>query len=497
VTITLSAAAIPRLPDGRVLVGTRTLQARSFPGYLAFPGGATDDGDEELPRSSGVTHEARERGAALRELGEETGRWLVCGPEGDDASEPARERMAEGLRRGDALADVLAAVSLVLDDRTLVPLGRWVTPDFLPHRFDVRQFLLELPVDPPLIGTPTTELDHLSWRHPQAIEADWRAADALLLPPIRFVVERLARAARAGDDVEALAARLRAVPGHDEPELRDVVEGISIQPHRTPTLPPAQHTNTVLVGAGDFFIIDPATPYQDERSRFDLLLDALESRGRRPSAIVLTHHHNDHVGDVERLASQKDLPVWAHALTAERVDFAVDRELVDGEVLEAPGDVELRLRVLFTPGHAQGHLCFLEERTGVLIAGDMVASIGSILIDPPEGHMGTYLASLERLLTTTARRVIPAHGPLLADGPGRLREQLVHRERRHDQVLEALADGGDGHTPLELVPGIYGADTPQMMFPLAARSVLAALELLVERGAATVSGDRYRRSTQT
>jgi glyoxylase-like metal-dependent hydrolase (beta-lactamase superfamily II)/8-oxo-dGTP pyrophosphatase MutT (NUDIX family) len=493
VTVTLSAAVVPRLPDGRVLVGTRTLQARSFPGYLAFPGGATDDGDEELPRSSGETVEARERGAALRELGEESGRWLLCAADGSPADVTALERFAEGLRRGDPLAHVLAATSLILDDRRLRPLGRWVTPDFLPHRFDVRQFLLNLDDDAPALSVPTTELEGLSWRHPSEVAADWRAADALLVPPIRFVVERLAAAERAGDDLDALVGRLSAVPGEDEPELRDVVEGVAIQPYRTPTLPPAQHTNTILLGVDDFLIVDPATPYEDERARFDALLASLAARGRSPRAIVLTHHHNDHVGDVERLVAKHGLPVWAHAETRAHVDFAIDRFLDDGELLETGGDPARAFRVLYTPGHAHGHLCFVEEATGLAVVGDLVASIGSILIDPPEGHMGTYLRSLQRVLEAGVRRVVPAHGPLLADGPGRLRAQLSHREARHQAVLAALRSEGEGDTPLDLVPGVYGADTPEMMFPLAARSVLAALELLVERGQAERRDDRFRR----
>jgi len=492
--ITRAAAAVPRLRDGRVLAGVRTHEARSFPGYFAFPGGVTDDGDEDLPRATDVTVEARERGAALRELGEETGRWLLCTAAHESPRAADLERFARGVTEGALLAEVLRDTGLLLDDRALVPLGRWVTPDFLPRRFDVRQFLLQLEDEPAPLHTPTPELTDLAWRTPQELFAAWRAGDALLLPPIRFVVERLhmhTNRRRADAGVERLVADLRDLPGDDVPELRDIVVGIAVQPYGSLTLPPAQHTNTVLLGAGDFLIVDPATPYPEEQRRFDALLDRLAQAGRSPRAIVLTHHHADHIADVERLVQERALPVWAHEQTAGLVDFAVDRLLRDGEVIVCPGDPERRFVALHTPGHAAGHLCFLEEETGVLVAGDMVASVGSILIDPDEGHMGTYFASLKRLLAGATRRVIPAHGPMLADGNLRLAQQLEHRERRQDAVLAALPTESPGATALELVPGIYGGDTPESMFPLAARSVTAALQLLGERGLADQVDGRW------
>ncbi len=492
--ITKAAAVIPRLPDGRVLVGVRTLSARSFPGSLAFPGGAVDDGDERLPRASEITEEAAERAAALRELGEETGRWFVCLPGGARAGEEVQRAFATALLEGATLADALHHHALVLDDRQLVSLGRWRTPDFLPRRFDLRQFLLLLDGEPPAAAPPTDELTEVGFREVPALFDGWQRGDVLLLPPIRFVLRGLHDAARAGDDEAALAERLRKVPVDGAPELRDLIAGVAVQPYRTPTLPPATHTNTVLVGAGDFVIIDPATPYDDERARFDALLAQLEEDGRRPLAIVLTHHHEDHVSDAARLVERRGLPVWAHAKTAALVDLRVERHLEEGDVIELPGAPRRALRVLFTPGHAPGHVCLLEEETGVLIAGDMVASTGSILINPPEGHMGTYLASLSRLLDERPRRVVPSHGPLLADGPERLQVHVEHRRRRQRQVLEALPADAPGATPSDLVPPIYGGEVPSAAFPLAARSVLACAELLVEEGSARQRDGRFWRA---
>ncbi len=490
-----AAAVVPRLADGRVLVGIRTRSARSWPGYLAFPGGAVEDSDAALPLCSTIDVERKERAAALRELGEESGIWMVAHASGAAAHPAARARFDEALARGAPIDEALRASELVLDDRRLVAMARFTTPAALspshaPFRFTVRQMLL--PFDElPHRGPCTDELEDLQWLSPDDIHARWWDGRVFLLPPIRFVVAGLAASQGAGDDVPGIVARLSARLDQDGPELRDIVAGVAVEPLRTPTLPPATTTNAVLLGAGDFLIVDPATPYDDERARFDALLSHLHACGRRPTAIVLTHHHHDHVGDVARLKERYGLPCWAHAETASRVDFPVERLLVDGEVLLLPGDPPRRVRCVHTPGHAPGHLCFFEETSGVLVAGDMVAAVGSILIDPPEGHMGTYLVSLERLLALPIGAVVPAHGPLLAAGHQKLAEHLHHRRLRHQQVVLALPKDGPGATAEELAAAIYAADTPALLLPLAARSVAAILELCVEQRQARQQGLRF------
>src|SRR5438067_504290 len=156
-----------------------------------------------------------------------------------------------------------------------------------------------------------------------------------------------------------------------EPFLVDGAPWIRVVPVRTPTLPPATRTNCYIVGdAARAVAIDPATPYADEQARLDAYL---ADHGIRLESIVLTHHHVDHVGDAARLAAKHSVPVAAHAETASRVAgrVAVARILADGDELDyAPK----KLRALFTPGHAPGHLCFVDAAAHAIVAGDMVAS---------------------------------------------------------------------------------------------------------------------------
>lgn len=257
---------------------------------------------------------------------------------------------------------------------------------------------------------------------------------------------------------------------------------IRVLPVRTPTLPPATHTNCYIVGeASRAVVIDPATPYADEQARLDAYL---AGEGVRVEAVVLTHHHVDHVGDAARLAAKHGVPVLAHRETAARVSgrVQVSRTLEDGERLDVG---PAGLRALFTPGHAPGHLCLVDAAAGAVVVGDMVASVGTIVIEPDDaGDMRQYLESLRRLrreVDAGAPTLLPAHGPPIVDGGARLDFYVAHRLEREGRVAAALGDAPA--TVAELVPPAY-PDVPAAIYPLAARSLLAHLYKLEHEGRA-------------
>ncbi len=269
-----------------------------------------------------------------------------------------------------------------------------------------------------------------------------------------------------------LGAGTVAVGEGAAPTITTVAPEIRVVALRTPTLPPATHTNLYLVGPehGPVAVVDPGSPYPAEQAALVALLHGIEV-----SVVLLTHHHGDHVGGAVALAQARRVPIAAHAETARLLGarIPVTQVLADGE--RAYG-----AEAIFTPGHAAGHLCFAVG--DAVIAGDMVAGIGSILIDPDEGDMATYLASLERLLARGEHALLPAHGPMIADGPAKLREYLAHRRMREARVVDALA--GSTAQPLgELVATVY-ADTPRALWRLAERSLLAHLHKLAREGKA-------------
>ncbi len=254
---------------------------------------------------------------------------------------------------------------------------------------------------------------------------------------------------------------------------------------RTPTLPPATATNTLVVIDERVAIIEPGTPHADEQARLLAELDALAASGRPLAAILLTHHHGDHIGAAEVVRAHTGAPILAHAETAARLRFAVDRTLDDGETVTlGPRAV---LQAVFTPGHAPGHLVYLEHSSGIAHAGDMIAGEGTILIDPYDGgDMAQYLASLQRVAGLGARALVPAHGPVQREPAAVLARYVAHRLAREAAVLAALHDGPQ---PLATVLARAYADTPQPLWPLAERSLEAHLRKLVAEGRVRRDGE--------
>ena len=137
------------------------------------------------------------------------------------------------------------------------------------------------------------------------------------------------------------------------------------------------------------------------------------------------------------------------------------------------------LKVHHTPGHTGGHLCFEVEATGDLIAGDMVAGFGTIVIDPPEGDMDLYLASLDRLRELAPRTLFVSHGAPFLDSVTKLTEYRDHRLAREAQILDCWEAGL--REPREMIPRLY-PEIPPAVVPLAERQILAHLVRLERLG---------------
>jgi ribonuclease/clavin/mitogillin len=263
-----------------------------------------------------------------------------------------------------------------------------------------------------------------------------------------------------------------------------VPAGVQVLPLRTPTLPPAETTNAVVLGppggrSGPRWIVDPATPHGDERQR---LLDTLGDLNDL-AGIALTHHHRDHVGAAAWLSAELGLPVWAHGETERLARTHRGGAALSVTHVLGDGDRLADWTVLHTPGHASDHLVFLCEATRVAVVGDMVASEGTIVVDPPDGHMGTYLHQLARLRDLPLTWAIPAHGPPIGEPRARFEAYLAHRAQREGRVLAALRDGP---RTLRALTAEAWAEVPAAVLPLAERACLAHLGHLAEQGLARV-----------
>jgi ribonuclease/clavin/mitogillin len=459
-------------------------------GFHSFPGGRM--GREDDAGLAGVAADAPEadrldaalRLCALRELHEETGVAL-------GGAVPPGTPFLDAVRGG--------AFRPALD--ALVPAGRWVTPPFSPARFDTHFYLAWCPTGAqPVVDDG--ELADGEWIRPDAALERWSEGNALLAPPALYAVRGLAAAAleAAGNDAPLdLAEAARHLTGTPEagggPVSRiEMRPGFFLFPLVTRTLPPATHTNAFLVGGASLILVDPGSDDPGEITRLLDFIERLAGEGRSVREIWLTHHHPDHVGGVAAVATRLGVPVRAHPLTAERLaglGVPVRPDLVDGHAAALSGHPGWRLTVVHTPGHAVGHCAFFEAVSGTLIAGDMVSGVGFILIDPPEGDMTDYLASLDRLAALGASALFPSHGPPTAGVAALLTGYKAHRLEREGKVTAALAEG-TARTIEDMLPSVYDDVAPEL-HGLARRSLLAHLVKLEREGHVVRRDERWQR----
>jgi glyoxylase-like metal-dependent hydrolase (beta-lactamase superfamily II) len=249
-------------------------------------------------------------------------------------------------------------------------------------------------------------------------------------------------------------------------------------------------TGTYIVGSGDVAVIDPGPAEAGAPGHLRALLDTL--RGERVKHIVVTHSHLDHSPLARALQAETGAPVCGRALQgasgpsgeeSHDLDFRPDLELADGDRLRGP---DWTLETLATPGHASNHLAFALLEENALFSGDHVMGWSTTVVSPPDGDMGAYLSSLDRVIARGFASLWPAHGPPVTNPGPFLQAYRAHRLDREAQVLAALAGG-----PVriaEIVPKLY-AETDPRLWPAAARSVWAHLIQLVRTGRAATNGE--------
>ncbi len=494
--IPAASVVLARAPgSAELLLVQRAENLRFFGGFCAFPGGKVGPTDADLAgRAGGVSPLllTPQHVAAVRELFEETG--ILLARRRDGSLPPADPGWAE-LRRdllADRLpfADLLARLDLSLHAGDLKPVGTLVTPAFSPMRFDTAFFLGVLPPGQEVDVWPG-ELTHGIWATPADILDRWQAGEWLISPPTISLLMSIQHAAA----VEHLPLGARALFDHLETGALPAIwfsPGILMIPLEVRGLPPATHTNTYLVGTGSRYLIDPAPTDPAEQDRMFAVIDRETAEGLHLAGILLTHHHPDHVGAAVRAAQVYGAPILAHPLTARLLQgkVAIDRELHDGETLDlgpAPhGRGRWALQALHTPGHAPGHLVLWEESYRLLFASDMVSTISSIIIAPPEGDLAQYLDSLRLLLRLPARLLLPAHGPPSARPRFVIEEAIAHRATRENQLIAALQSGP--RSIADLLPELYRG-LPANLMRLAELQTLAGLQKLQREGRAEETGE--------
>ena len=252
-------------------------------------------------------------------------------------------------------------------------------------------------------------------------------------------------------------------------------------------------TVSYILGRGKVAIVDPGP---DDPVHSAALLDAV--RGETVTHIFVTHTHRDHSPGVPAIKKATGAIIMAegphraarplHTGEAPRMessndaDFAPDHALGDNEVVRGDG---WTVEAVTTPGHTANHMAFAFKEANVLFSGDHVMAWSTPVVAPPDGSMGDYMHSLQKLSKRAEQVYFPGHGGAVRNAPRFVAAYILHRKAREAAILNRLGKG-ESDIPA-LVAAIYANLDPRLV-KAAGMSVLAHLEDLVARGA--VAADR-------
>ena len=255
-------------------------------------------------------------------------------------------------------------------------------------------------------------------------------------------------------------------------------------------------TRSYVLGTDNLIIIDPG-PASAEH--FNSIMEYIGKR--KLTDIILTHSHVDHSPLSRRLKNETGASIIGFGSADEaRTNFmkrlsssldlggeegidkelALDEKVYDKQFLERNN---YSFEVIHTPGHLSNHICLSVKEKKALFSGDHVMGWATTLISPPDGDLGSFIKSLEKLSTRDEKIYYPGHGKPLKEPKQMVLAQIAHRRDREKQILSSIAK--ISRTPEEIVDNVY-IDLNPMLKRAAVRNVLAHLIDLYERGRVTV-----------
>ena len=519
-----------------VLMTRRSMTASFAPGAYVFPGGGIDAADsaahgQSTRRATQSDLHLTQAIAAIRESFEELGVLLAKHADGSHvitADIAALDRKAP-------FAAQCKARGLTLAGSDVFVLAHWITDRDLPRRFDVPFLVARMPEGQVPVADEAEQFEP-EWVRPVDALARFKADHFFMIFPTIRTLERLQQYASVDAVLGACKGELplwtscpRAgfLHGHEarymeheapygelqltspDGQLVHTLDWQTETPVKllknvmrltapNPGVMTGPGTNSYLVGdtLSGYVVIDPGPADADHLQRL------YTAAGGDIRLIVCTHSHPDHSPGALPLqamcqaAGERPEIAGLPSTATARADstFTPDRTLLNNELfapksIGSQADVSAEkglnqhtLRVIYTPGHAANHLCLVLVEDGLLFSGDHILNGSTTVINPPDGHMTTYLNSLEALSAVCEEHrvefILPAHGYAIGQAKTAIAQLKAHRLKREAKikgVMQAMPDG----TLDDWVPLAYD-DVDERIWPVAKRSLLAHVERLQE-----------------
>lgn len=409
-----------------------------FPGYYATPGGKVDTTDSSIPLKHGFwpTHiKPQILHALVREVKEELNFDLY-----------------EAIEEGQVLA---------IND-----IGIAITPEFNPYRFKNYYFNIRLK-SPINFQVDQNEVEFGEWQSADQLLDRYHQGSVLAVPPAITLLKAYKNNPLHDTPIDM------TLPYDPETEV-PMIESLCGVKQFLPlshTFPPANRTNSFIIGDNDAqkYLIDPSPKDEKELAKF---IKSISQVGF--DRILITHHHPDHYEFVREISRHFNAAIsmsqYTYNAIGEEFFHGFDITfLKEGDVITKSLGSEVL--VFEVPGHDEGQLALAPRSLNWFLAGDLIQTIGTVVIGGPEGDMSKYFQSLKKVIELNPKNIIPSHG-IIVGGTNKLTETLNHRIERERQIIALLRDNKSEQEMLDIV---YAGLKPELL-PYALKTIQAHLK---------------------
>lgn len=411
-----------------------------FPGYHAPPGGKVDQTDSEASLTWPVLPKevsAKVWQALLREMREEV------------------------------LFDIEKNRELVKD---VSYLGFAITPAFNPYRFYNHYFVVDLK-EQIAFDLDEHEASFGEWKTPEEFMSDYEAGKILIVPAAMQLMKSLIEKEKGIKDFTTSCNLEEEIPRIMP------IHGVNQFIPLSNTFPPANRTNSFLIGDEKGILIDPSPRDEEEKRKF---LNTLKNY--KVDAIMISHHHADHWEFSRDFAKALNVEIYISEDSYQRIgkDYFQDVKvnfLTEGMILTNWKNHPVR--VYHVPGHDEGQMALAPDSQDWFFVGDLIQTVGTVVIGAPEGNMKKYFESLKRVIGLNPQFLLPSHG-IIIGGTEKLSETLRHREIRENQIIELMKKNKTEDEMLEIV--YVGLKTE--LLPYARKTIRAHVEKILEENLA-------------